>query len=37
MEYADSKKYKGEWVNGEMEGFGNFIWPNSEEYKGFYK
>jgi hypothetical protein len=34
MNYADGRKYRGEWVRGQMEGIGEFTWPDSQEYRG---
>lgn len=29
--------YKGEFKNGAMHGFGNFVWSTGKVYTGFYK
>ncbi len=35
--HADgSKKYEGNWVNGNMEGHGVYYWDNGDRYEGYF-
>lgn len=37
MQYADGRRYVGYWTNNQMDGFGQFEWPNGTKYLGMYK
>ena len=34
--WADGRKYKGDWRNNKMEGYGEFDWPDGRKYNGSY-
>jgi len=36
-EYADGRKYLGEWKYGKQDGHGSETWPNNDKYEGDYK
>ncbi len=31
--FADSRNYTGDWINGKQTGHGVFIWPNGNRYE----
>jgi 1-phosphatidylinositol-4-phosphate 5-kinase len=33
----NGNKYDGEWKNGEMHGFGTYIWTTGQRYDGEWK
>lgn len=35
--WQDGKKYKGEWVNSKMHGYGELTWNKYQNYKGEFK
>ena len=37
LTFPDGSTYKGEWVNGFMNGEGTFTWANGEQKKGIWK
>lgn len=36
MKYSDGRQFKGNWLNDQMHGEGEFIWPEGKSYKGSY-
>ena len=36
-EWADDRKYEGEWQNNKMHDRGYFEWPDGRKYKGQWK
>ena len=36
-EWADGRKYEGEWVKDEMHGSGVYTWPDKRKYVGEFQ
>jgi len=36
-EWADGKRYEGNFKNGKLDGHGKYKWPDGKRYEGNYK
>ncbi|CAM4752540.1 unnamed protein product [Rotaria magnacalcarata] len=37
IDFADGRKYMGNWFNDTMNGQGSCMWPNGDRYDGYWK